>query len=67
MATNFKLLKRVPQSQKCLITGYLREYESILLSDNDNNPYYNIPQLSILLTLSYYAVIEYFEFVPDII
>ena len=47
-----------------LITGYFREYESVLLSDNDNNPYYNVPQLSILVTLSYYAVIECFEIVP---
>ena len=60
---DLRSLKRVPQRQKDLVAGYLKEYQAILLNSNENNPYYNIPELLTFVTLSFYAVIEYFEII----
>lgn len=57
-------LKRVKQWQRSLISGYFRECQAVLSKMHDNNPYYNIPELSLLVTLSYYAMKEYFEQIP---
>ena len=61
MSTHFKQLKQAPLSLQCLIYGYFREYEEIYTKANDNDPYYNFPEISILLTLSYYAILSYFD------
>lgn len=63
MALDLKSLRSVPQKQKDLIAGYLREYQSVLLKANDNNPYYNIPELLTFLTLSYYVFTDYFDII----
>ena len=60
---DLRSLKRVPQRQKDLVTGYLKECQAILLDGNENNPYYNIPEPLIFAILSFYAIIEYFEII----
>ena len=58
-------INKIDSSTKSLINGYFRDYQRILSKIHDDNPYYNIPQLSIYVTLSYFAVIEYFHIVSD--
>ena len=65
MASDFKSLKTISQTQKDLVFGYFREYQLILSKSNNNNPYYNIPDLLIFLTLSFYAIKEYFQIIPS--
>ena len=65
MASDFKSLQRISQTQKDLVCGYFKEYQIILSGSNNNNPYYNIPDLLILLTLSFYAIKECFEIKPS--
>ena len=60
---DLKSLSLVPQSDRDLVKGYLRHYEQVLKEINDNNPYYNIPELVMILTLFYYTVIDRFD--PD--
>ena len=55
----FEVLKNVEQRTKWLISGYFREHESIIKL-NRSQAYYNIPLLTQTITLSYYAIIEYF-------
>ena len=65
MAVDFARLKRIDPRDRLLIYGYFREYEAILLMQNDNNSYYNMAELSILITLLYYAITyEILEFDP---
>ena len=61
----FECLKQIDCKTEYLVSGYFREYQCILSGKNADNPYYNIPKLSLYVTLSYYAIIEYFEMVPD--
>ncbi len=55
----FEVLKNVDQRTKWLISGYFREYESTF-KFRRNESYYNIPELAQTITLSYFAIIEYF-------
>ena len=66
MSLNFEALNKISPSQRDLVFGYLREYESILNQDDENNPFYTIPDLIIYITLSYY-MFEYFKLYPEII
>ena len=52
-------LKDVDDAIQALIAGYFREYQYILSKSHDNNPYYNIPQLSISLTILFYTLTGY--------
>ena len=55
MSLDFQRLKKIDETDQLLISGYFREYETVLLNINNNNSYYNIPQLSVSITLLYYA------------
>ena len=59
MAVNFASLKDVDDETQFLVSGFMREYQCILFKQHENNPYYNIPKLSIFLTLSYYTLTGY--------
>lgn len=64
--TDFARLKRINPSDRLLIFGYLREFETVLLQQNGNNPYYNVPELCMLLTLLYYTFgYEILKFDPE--
>ena len=52
--------KNVDRRSELLVSGYFREYQSILANIHQNNPYYNIPKLALITTLSYSATIEMF-------
>ena len=65
MSVDFEMLKKVDLNAEYLVHGYFREYEMILLNIGKNNPYYNIPELSIYVTLSYYCIIECFSIIPE--
>ena len=58
-------IKKIDPSTKDLVNGYFREYENFLLETHDDNQYYNIPRLSIYITLTYFSVIEHFELVGN--
>ena len=53
-----------------LVNGYLRDVKLILISELDfinNNPYYNIPKLSVYLIIHFYQIAEYFnKFGPNV-
>ena len=62
---DFEILKKVPTKTERLISGYFREYQTILSKIHGQNSYYNIPQLSLMITLSYYALCEYFKIINE--
>ena len=55
--------KAVNQRDEDLTFGYLREAQ--LLLPNDDNPYYNIPEIVAFITVLYFHMAEYFEFCGD--
>ena len=59
----FARLKHICQRDKDIIIGYIREAQSLL--PNDNNPYYNIPEIVGITTMLYFHLAEYFEFHGD--
>ena len=65
MSTDLKAISKIPQHQRSLISGYLREYEAFFFKEHDDNPYYNISELAVLLTLSFYAILEYIDIYRD--
>lgn len=58
---DFGALKDIDPKTDALVSGYFRDFETYLLSINDDNPYYNIARLLILLTISYYASSDEFD------
>ena len=57
---DFGQVKHIPQEDRDLIFGYIREAQSLL--PNEDNSYYNIPQIVGFLTVLYFYLAEYFEF-----
>ena len=54
---NFSQIKQAKIKEKLVVYGYLRQYQSLLPS---NNSYYNIPELVYLTCIAFYRQIEYF-------
>ena len=60
---NLGKAKAVSQRDKDLTFGYMRRAQELL--PNDDNPYYNIPEIVAFITLLYFHMAEYFEFCGD--
>ena len=60
---DFEKVKQVRQRDKDLAFGYIREAQDLL--PNDNNPYYNIPEIVRFITVLYVYLAEYFELCGD--
>lgn len=66
MYTEAKSLKvQADKRTKCIIFGFCRNVDTLLHSIHDNDPFYNIPELVILLIISYFFIADYFD-VPGI-
>ena len=53
-------IKSIDDQTKCIVFGFIRKFEIILLSLNKNKSYYNIPDLINHIVLIYYHIDEYF-------
>ena len=64
MSDYFEKIKNVDERQKNIVNGYIREYQSLL--QTDNNLYNNIPQLIWVICLSYYALNKQILILEDV-
>ena len=60
---NFDKLKQIDPRTKIIVAGYIRKQQTLLLSMNDNNAFYNIPQLISYHILLYFNQSEYWQIV----
>ena len=58
MTLNFEALNKVDLSQRDLVFGYFRRYESMLNKDKENDLLYTIPDLIIYIALSYFYIFQ---------
>ena len=56
-------VKHIRQKDKDLTFGYIRDAQSLL--PNEDNSYYNIPEIVGFLTVLYFYLSEYFEFAAN--
>ena len=63
MALDLEALQKLNAKKQYLIIGYFRENQQILTNIHGNNPYYNIPKLSMWITLAYHSSYKY-EILP---
>ena len=61
---DLELLKTIDSNTKQLVRGYYRENHTSLFGKY-NNAYYNICEISIYITLSYYTMVEYFSIINE--
>ena len=57
MALNLERMKQINEKDKWTVVGYLRKLSNTLLIGNGSNPYFNIPELVIIISSLYYAPI----------
>ena len=67
ISINFGKLNKVDLRSHLIVFGYFRNIQNFLLKNNNNNPYYNIPETSLFICLSYYYLCEFFDIVPSAI
>ena len=66
-AQTFEVMKNADQEAKDVINGFIRNAQSMLEIENEDNPYYNIPSLVFVITMLYYYNPEYFTVHGDYI